>query len=116
LINVKKKFLKTQPEGKYPLITRSNINNGITKYINDYSLEGEYLTIAPSGSTGSCFYHNYKFGVDKIIKILKAKTDLNYHIWAMMINYILPKKYSYANGLTIDKILNEIIPIPIFEL
>ncbi len=33
----------------------------------------------------------------------------------MMINYYLPKKYSYSNGLTIEKILNEEINIPIFE-
>ena len=112
-----KQFLKTQQNGIYPLITRSSINNGITKYINDYSLDGEYLTIAPSGSTGSCFYHNYKFGVDKNIKVLKSnnKNVINLHIWAMMINYILTQKYSYTNGLTNDKILNEIIPIPLFK-
>ena len=32
-----------------------------------------------------------------------------------MITNNLTNKYSYTNGLTIDKILNEIINIPIFE-
>lgn len=32
-----------------------------------------------------------------------------------MINYYLTKKYSYNNGLTIDKIFNEFINMPIIE-
>ena len=104
-------------EGEYPLITRSNNNNGISKFINDYSFDGEYITIAPSGSTGSCFYHSGKFAVDGQIKTFKSKdnNNIDLNIWALMINYYLTKKYSYTNGLTINKILNEEINIPIFE-
>ena len=103
--------------GNIPLITRSSVNNGISKYINDYSFDGEYITIAPSGSTGTCFYHNGKFAVDGPIKTFKPKENnkINLKVWALMINYYLTKKYSYTNGLSIDKILNEIINIPIFE-
>ena len=115
IMSVKKKFLKTQPEGKYPLISSSGTNNGISKYINDYSFEGECLTIARNGTVGSCFYQNGIFGITSDVLILTKKRDLNYHIWAMMINYILPKKYSYSNKLTIEKLLNEIILIPIFN-
>lgn len=32
----------------------------------------------------------------------------------MMITHNLTNKYSYTNGLTIDKILNETVSIPIF--
>jgi len=104
-------------EGKYPLITRGIINNGLNKFINDYSFDGEYITIAPSGSVGACFYHSGKFAVDGPIKTFKSKNNnkINLHIWAMMINYYLTKKYSYNNGLTIEKILNEEIYIPFFE-
>ena len=66
--------------------------NGITKYINDYSFDGEtqqFITVAPSGSSGSSFYHPYKFAVDKMLKILtpiKKMTTQQINIWAMMIN------------------------------
>ena len=33
----------------------------------------------------------------------------------MIITNTLTNKYSYTNGLTIDKILNETVNIPIFE-
>ena len=106
--------VQNSEDGEYPLITRSALNNGITKYINDYSLDGEYLTIAPSGSSGSTFYHSGKFAVDKMLKVLKLKKDkdLDLKLFALMANYYLTKKYNYNNGLTIEKIKNEVINYP----
>ena len=113
--NYKTFQVQNSEDGEYPLITRSALNNGITKYINDYSLDGEYLTIAPSGSSGSTFYHNGKIAVDKMLKVLKLKKDknLDLKLFALMANYYLTKKYNYNNGLTIEKIKNEIINYPL---
>ena len=115
--NYKTFQVQNSEDGEYPLITRSALNNGITKYINDYSLDGEYLTIAPSGSSGSTFYHNGKIAVDKMLKVLKLKKDkdLDLKLFALMANYYLTKKYNYNNGLTEEKIKNEIINYPILE-
>ena len=117
LVNVKKRFKVDESEkGIYPLITRTSKDNGITKFINDYSVDFNCFTIAPSGSVGYCFYHEYFIGVDGIIKVFKLKEDnINPHLIAMIITHNLTNKYSYTNGLTIDKILNEIVSIPIFE-
>ena len=105
-----------QKKGIYPLITRTSRVNGITKFINDYSVNFNSFTIAPSGSTGYCFYHDYPIAVDGIIKVFKLKeVNINPHLIAMMITNNLTNKYSYTNGLTIDKILNETVSIPIFE-
>ena len=117
LVNVKKRFKVDESEkGIYPLITRTSKDNGITKFINDYSIDFNCFTIAPSGSVGYCFYHEYFIGVDGIIKVFKLKeVNINPHLIAMMITHNLTNKYSYTNGLTIDKILNETVNIPIFE-
>ena len=117
LVNVKKRFKVDESEkGIYPLITRTSKDNGITKFINDYSIDFNCFTIAPSGSVGYCFYHEYFIGVDGIIKVFKLKDiNINPHLIAMMITHNLTNKYSYTNGLTIDKILNETVNIPIFE-
>ena len=116
LVIVKKKFkVDGSKEGKYPLITRSGKNNGITKFINDYSIDFNCFTIAPSGSVGYCFYHDYPIAVDGILKVFKPKTDIDPKLLALIITDKLANKYSYTNGLTIDKILNEIINVPIFE-
>ena len=116
LVIVKKKFkVDGSKEGKYPLITRSGKNNGITKFINDYSIDFNCFTIAPSGSVGYCFYHDYPIAVDGLLKVFKPKTDIDPKLLALIITDKLANKYSYTNGLTIDKILNEIINVPIFE-
>ena len=117
IVNISKRFKVNQSNnGIYPLITRSGENNGITKYINDYSVESGYFTIAPSGSTGHCFYHPYPVAVDGLLKILKLNesVNINPHLIALLITYNLTKKYSYTNGLTINKLMNEVINIPIF--
>ena len=117
LVIVKKKFkVDGSKEGKYPLITRSGKNNGITKFINDYSIDFNCFTIAPSGSVGYCFYHDYPIAVDGLLKVFKPKTDIDPKLLALIITDKLANKYSYTNGLTIDKILNEIINVPIFEV
>ena len=117
LVNIKKRFkVNNSEKGIYPLITRTSENNGITKFINDYSIDFNCFTISPSGSVGYCFYHDYPIAVDGIIKVFKLKDiNINPHLIAMMITNNLINKYSYTNGLTIDKILNETVSIPIFE-
>lgn len=113
--------VETSKTGEYPLITRSSLNNGITKFINEYSFDGEnqqFITVAPSGSTGATFYHKYKFAVDNIIKTLTPlikMTEEQINIWTIMMNYQFTKKYSYTNGLSINKLLNEEIYIPEIE-
>lgn len=117
LVNVKKRFKVDESEkGIYPLITGTSRVNGITKFINDYSIDFNCFTISLSGSVGYCFYHDYPIAVDEIVKVFKPKeTNINPHLIAMMITHNLTNKYSYTNGLTIDKILNETVSIPIFE-
>ena len=117
LVNVKKRFKVDESEkGIYPLITGTSRVNGITKFINDYSIDFNCFTISLSGSVGYCFYHDYPIAVDEIINVFKLKeVNINPHLIAMMITNNLTNKYSYTNGLTIDKILNETVSIPIFE-
>ena len=107
-------------EGPYCLISTGQYNNGIIKYVEQYEYDGEnndYLTIAMYGTTGSCFYQKCKFIVNHNVRVLQPKENnkISLHIWAMMINYYLTQKYSYSNGLSIDKLLNELINIPIFD-
>ena len=111
-------YTQKTKSGIYPLITRSEFNNGITKYINDYSLDGEYITIAPSGSSGATFHQKGKFAVDKQIKVLELKKDkvLDLGIFSIVCSYLLKQKYSYNNGLTEEKMLNEVIYYPIIEI
>ena len=115
--NVKVKPLKISEcrEGDYPLISSCSGNNGIGKFINTYSIEGEFISVARNGSVGSSFYQNGQISITTDIILLKPLKDINLHLMAMLLNYYLPSKYSYNNKLTINKLMNEIIKIPIFE-
>ena len=116
IINIKKKFkICSSDEGIYPLISSTSVNNGICKHINDYSYDGECITVARNGSVGVSFYHSCKIAITSDIIILQNIVPVNYHIWVSMLNYSLPPKYSYSNKLSAIKLLNEIIPIPIFK-
>ena len=115
--NVKVKPLKISEcrEGDYPLISSCSGNNGIGKFINTYSIEGEFISVARNGSVGSSFYQNGQISITTDIILLKPLKDINLYLMAMLLNYYLPSKYSYNNKLTINKLMNEIIKIPIFE-
>ena len=110
-------------DGEYPLISSTSLNNGITKYINDYSFElNECLTIARNGSVGYCFYQTGKFGITTDIIIIKLKENLNLNsnlnldlkLFSVLTTYYLTKKYNYSNKISIDKLKNEIINFPKF--
>ena len=114
---VKIKSLKINEccDGIYPLISSCSGNNGICKYINKYSIEGEFISVARNGSVGSSFYQNGQISITTDIILLKPLKDINLHLVAMILNNYLPSRYSYSNKLSNDKLMNEIINIPIFE-
>ena len=114
---VKVKSLKINEccDGIYPLISSCSGNNGICKYINKYSIEGEFISVARNGSVGSSFYQNGQISITTDIILLKPLKDINLHLVAMILNNYLPSRYSYSNKLSNDKLMNEIINIPIFE-
>ena len=111
---------KETPKGQYPLVSTGQNNHGIIRYVNNYEYDGEnnkYITCAMTGSSGSSFYQPFKFMVTDRVRVLEIKKDIdiNPHLISLMMNHLLTGKYSYTNGLTIDKILNETVSIPIFE-
>ena len=114
---VKVKSLKINEccDGIYPLISSCSGNNGICKYINKYLIEGEFISVARNGSVGSSFYQNGQISITTDIILLKPLKDINLHLVAMILNNYLPSRYSYSNKLSNDKLMNEIINIPIFE-
>lgn len=107
-------------DGEYLLISTGQQNNGLLKYVDKYEYDGtihKYITVAMTGSSGSSFYQPFKFLTSDRVRVLEIKEDVNInpHLIALMMNNSLIKKYSYSNGLSINKLLNEEIDIPIFE-
>ena len=104
--------IQNSNEGKFPLISSTSLNNGISKFIDDYSFDGEYLTIARNGNVGFAFVQYGKFGTTSDIIVLRKKENINIHLCAIMITYCLTKKYNYSNKLSLEKLIEEEILIP----
>ena len=115
IVKVKPLKISECEDGEYPLISSSKVNNGICKFINTYSIEGEFISVARNGSVGYSFYQSNKLSITTDIILLKPLKEIDYHLMAILLTEQLHSKYSYNNKLTINKLMNEIIKIPIFE-
>ena len=123
--------IKKSRNGIYPLISSSANNNGISKFINSYSIDiSECITVARNGTKGSCFYQSGKFAITTDIIILKLKGEnglktnssfsernnfLDLKLFSVLVTYFLTKKYNWSNKLSNDKLIEEIIYYPIAE-
>ena len=115
IVKVKPLKISKCEDGEYPLISSSKINNGICKFINTYSIEGEFISVARNGSVGYSFYQSNKFSITTDIILLKPLKEIDYCLMAMLLTEHLHSKYSYSNKITNQKLMNEIISIPIFD-
>ena len=114
IVKVKPLKISECEDGEYPLISSSKVNNGICKFINTYSIEGEFISVARNGSVGYSFYQSNKFSITTDIILLKPLKEIDYHLIAILLTEHLHSKYSYSNKLTNQKLMKEIINVPIF--
>lgn len=107
-------------DGEYLLISTGQQNQGLLKYVDKYEYDGtthKYITVAMTGSSGSSFYQPFKFLTSDRVRVLEIKEDVNInpHLIALVMNKTLSESYSYSNGLSVIKLMDERIFIPIFE-
>ena len=114
IVDVKPLKVSECEDGEYPLISSSKVNNGICKFINTYSIEGDFISVAIGGSVGYSFYQSNKFSITSDIILLRPLKEIDYCLMAILLTDHLHSKYSYTNELTNQKLMNEIINVPIF--
>ena len=114
IVDIKPSKVSECEDGEYPLISSSKVNNGICNFINTYSIEGDFISVAISGSVGYSFYQSNKFSITSDIILLKPLKEIDYSLMAILLTEQLHSKYSYSNKLTNQKLMNEIINVPIF--
>ena len=114
IVDIKPLKVSECEDGEYPLISSSKVNNGICNFINTYSIEGDFISVAISGSVGYSFYQSNKFSITSDIILLKPLKEIDYCLMSILLTEHLHSKYSYTNELTNQKLMNEIINVPIF--
>jgi predicted RNA methylase len=112
------KYAKDNP-GNVPYISASALNNGITAMTDKVTHGKGCLTIANSGSVGSCFYHTYDICATDSVYVLFLKPcfqrfsrdDLVMCHLASLIekNKV---KYNFGRACRLNKICDDFIPLP----
>ena len=106
-----------QEEGQIPYISSSAQNNGVDNCISNETgvrIFENCLSLANSGSVGSCFYEPFKFVASDHITHLKnsKNTKYSYLFIATLLNR-LSQKYNFNREINDKRISNEIIILPI---
>ncbi|WP_297195506.1 restriction endonuclease subunit S [uncultured Campylobacter sp.] len=105
--------------GKIPYISSSAFNNGIDNYVSPPSYMKIYtnkLTLANSGSVGTCFYHPYSFvASDHCMVIWLKDKEMNTHIALFLLPIFekLKDKHDFGREINHDRLMQEKFLLPI---
>lgn len=108
-----------QTEGNTPYVSSSALNNGVDNFIGNTSGVRKFkncLSLANSGSVGSCFYEPFEFVASDHITHLKkeALSPYQYLFISTMLNR-LSEKYNFNREINDTRISREKILLPIDE-
>ena len=113
----KRLIKENQKSGFVPYISSSAMNNGVDNFIsNDVDVRRfeNCLSLANSGSVGSCFYEPFEFVASDHITHLKNKerNKFQYLFEATLLNR-LSEKYNFNREINDVRISKEIILLPV---
>ena len=105
-----------QKKGTIPYISSTSLNNGIDNFISNENSVRKYkncLSLANSGSVGTCFYEPFEFIASDHITHLSGKySKYTYLFMASMLNR-LSEKYNFNREINDTRIKKEKIFLPI---
>ena len=112
-----KELVGDNEDGKTPLISSTESNNGFCAFISNGNLlfDGNKITVASNGSVGSAFYQQQDFYTTTDVNILTLKNhQLNKYIALFFCSIIEFEKYKFGYGRkwNIDKMLNSTFSLP----
>lgn len=106
-----------QIDGDTPYISSTSINNGVDNFISNDERVRKYannLSLANSGSVGSCFYHKYEYiASDHITALTSEHADEYIYKFMSTIIRRLEEKYSFNREINDKRISREKLFLPI---
>ncbi len=104
---IKRTIIKNTKTGKYPLISSTQYNNGVIKYIDEYNYDtfgDNVISISRNGSVGYCFVQKNELSITTDIILCELLTDINPHLLALLLTIKLTKMFGYSNKITWERI------------
>ena len=106
-----------QIDGNTPYVSSTGINNGVDNFIGNEEKVRKYannLSLANSGSVGSCFYHKYDYiASDHITALTSEYADEYVYKFMSTIISRLEEKYSFNREINDKRISREKLFLPI---
>jgi hypothetical protein len=105
--------------GKMPYVSSTAMNNGVDGFIGNKEkvrIFSNCLSLANSGSVGSCFYHPYKYiASDHVTRLENKEFNKYIYLFLSSITKRLGEKYSFNREINDTRIKREKILLPINE-
>lgn len=104
-------------KGDTPVVSATEFNNGVSLYANitpEFNFKA--LTISKNGSVGEVFYQEDPFCATKDVIVMKPKFQFTNSIGifiSVILKLYFKTKFSYGRKITINKLNNAIIPLPL---
>lgn len=103
-------------DGEIPYISSTSLNNGLDQFIGNDEKVRKFensLTLANSGSVGSCFYHEYEYiASDHATSLTLDKADKYIYLFMATIIKRLEEKYSFNREINDKRIRKERFILP----
>lgn len=84
-------------KGIYPFVTTQASNNAVENFYDDYTEEGNVLTV-DSAVIGYCSYQSYKFSASDHVEKLIPKFELNKYLAMFFVTVLNLEQYRYNYG------------------
>ena len=106
-----------QVDGIIPYVSSTSINNGVDNFIGNNEnvrMYSKNLSLANSGSVGSCFYHHYEYvASDHVTALSLEKSDKYIYKFMSAIISRLEEKYSFNREINDKRISREKLFLPV---
>ncbi|MGI6580442.1 MAG: restriction endonuclease subunit S [Saccharofermentanales bacterium] len=106
-------------DGDIPYVSSTSLNNGVDGFIGNDDKVRKFknnLTLANSGSVGSCFYHEYEYiASDHVTSLTLENADKYIYLFMATIVKRLEEKYSFNREINDKRIRTEKLILPVDE-
>ena len=106
-------------DGDIPYVSSTSLNNGVDGFIGNDDKVRKFknnLTLANSGSVGSCFYHDYEYiASDHVTSITLENADKYIYLFVATIVKRFEEKYSFNREINDNRIRTEKLILPVDE-
>ena len=102
--------------GNIPFVSSTALNNGITSFVNEKSIDGNCITVSTNGGCFDSFYHNESIAISTDVEVLYNDV-LNPKVALFICTVLKMEKYkwSYGRKPKNNKVFDTEIALPVLH-